>query len=47
MTVARSDTPNASTRLAQRLGREVDRLQFGTPSHVYNPLRYAWPTTAI
>ena len=31
-------------RLAQRLGRAVDRLEFSTPSHVYNPLRYAWPS---
>ena len=34
---------NAGARVAQRLGRAVDRLEFGTPSHVYNPLRYAWP----
>ena len=43
MTVANKDLPNATTRLAQRLGRSVDQLQFSTPSHVYNPLRYAWP----
>lgn len=30
-------------RLAQSLGRSVDRLRFATPSHVYNPLAYAWP----
>ncbi|MGH8225321.1 MAG: uracil-DNA glycosylase family protein [Gammaproteobacteria bacterium] len=27
---------------AKRLGRDVDALDFTTPSHVYNPLRYAW-----
>ena len=43
MTVVKEDSSNASTRLAQRLGRAVDRLEFRTPSHVYNPLRYAWP----
>jgi len=43
LTTADPIAPNASTRLAQRLGRAVDRLQFSTPSHVYNPLRYAWP----
>jgi len=40
---ASNETQNAITRLAQRLGRDVDRLEFITPSHVYNPLRYAWP----
>lgn len=43
MTAASHGPLNASARLAQRLGREVDRLGFDTPSHVYNPLRYAWP----
>lgn len=43
MTVANQDSPNAITRLAQRFGRSVERLEFSTPSHVYNPLRYAWP----
>ncbi|MDN5863811.1 MAG: single-stranded DNA-binding protein [Gammaproteobacteria bacterium] len=26
----------------QRLAREVARLEFSKPSHVYNPLQYAW-----
>lgn len=26
----------------RRLGREADSLKWHTPSHVYNPLRYAW-----
>lgn len=29
-------------RIARQLGRELDRLQWTTPSHVYNPLGYAW-----
>jgi len=29
-------------RIAKRLGRELDRLAWTTPSHVYNPLQYAW-----
>ncbi len=28
---------------AKRLARDADALEFATPSHVYNPLRYAWP----
>lgn len=43
MTAANRLALNASARVARRLARAVDRLQFGTPSHVYNPLRYAWP----
>lgn len=31
------------TRVARRLATAVDDLHFVTPSHVYNPLRYAWP----
>lgn len=38
---ARSPNPPAE-RIARHLAREVDALQFSTPSHVYNPLRYAW-----
>jgi single-strand selective monofunctional uracil DNA glycosylase len=33
---------NALTRATRRFGREVDSLAFKRPSHVYNPLRYAW-----
>ena len=29
-------------RIARRLAREVDALEFTTPTHVYNPLSYAW-----
>jgi single-strand selective monofunctional uracil DNA glycosylase len=30
--------------IALELARQVDRLEFGPPvTHVYNPLRYAWP----
>ncbi|MBN8727416.1 MAG: hypothetical protein J0H15_06885 [Xanthomonadales bacterium] len=29
-------------RIARKLGRELDRLEWTTPSHVYNPLDYAW-----
>jgi single-strand selective monofunctional uracil DNA glycosylase len=43
MTAATRVAVNPSARLAQRLGLAVDRLEFSTPSHVYNPLRYAWP----
>ena len=33
--------------IAQKLSDEVDALVFATPvSHVYNPLRYAWPAHA-
>ncbi len=34
---------NAAVNVAQRLGRAVDVLEFVSPSHIYNPLRYAWP----
>lgn len=37
------DSNNAAVRIASRLARAVDALAFDTPSHVYNPLRYAWP----
>lgn len=30
------------TQITRRLAREVDCLPFDTPSHVYNPLIYAW-----
>src|SRR5690625_1354241 len=33
---------NALTRVTGRFGREVATLTFTRPSHVYNPLRYAW-----
>ncbi|HLQ85316.1 MAG TPA: uracil-DNA glycosylase family protein [Salinisphaeraceae bacterium] len=29
--------------IARQLGDTVARLQFSSPSHVYNPLQYAWP----
>lgn len=34
---------NPTLAIAARLARDVGRLRFTTPSHVYNPLRYAWP----
>lgn len=43
MTGARESAANTVIRLTQRLGRDVGRLDFTTPSHVYNPLSYAWP----
>src|SRR5699024_7606075 len=33
---------NPVTRLARQFGRDVDALEFTRPSHVYNPLHYAW-----
>ncbi len=29
-------------RITRRLARELGALQWSTPSHVYNPLQYAW-----
>lgn len=29
-------------RVARRLGRDAEALKWRTPSHVYNPLQYAW-----
>lgn len=43
MTAARKSAANTVIRLTQGLARDVGRLEFTTPSHVYNPLRYAWP----
>ncbi len=37
-----SDTATSVIKIARRLGREADALAFQTPTHVYNPLRYAW-----
>ncbi len=34
--------PAPIVSVARRLARDVDALEFTTPSHVYNPLRYAW-----
>lgn len=34
----------AMHRIARRLARETAALKWRTPSHVYNPLIYAWPT---
>lgn len=31
-------------RIARRLARETAALEWQTPSHVYNPLTYAWPS---
>ncbi|MDN5870914.1 MAG: single-stranded DNA-binding protein [Nitrococcus sp.] len=36
------NTIAALTRLTRGLARELDALQWRSPSHVYNPLRYAW-----
>ena len=35
-------TASALIHVARRLGREADSIKWYTPSHVYNPLRYAW-----
>lgn len=35
-------SPVPVIRIARRLAREVDALEFTTPTHVYNPLTYAW-----
>ena len=43
MPAARKSRSNAVITLTRRLSRAVDALQFTTPSHVYNPLEYAWP----
>lgn len=37
------NSKNSIVSVARCLGREVERLEFSTPSHAYNPLRYAWP----
>jgi len=34
---------NATVAVAERLGRDAGKLRFRTPTHVYNPLRYAGP----
>ncbi len=36
-------TPSGVLRITRKLAREVGQLHFSTPSHVYNPLAYAWP----
>lgn len=33
---------NPLTKATRHFGRQVDALEFTRPSHVYNPLRYAW-----
>ena len=38
MVTIRSDL----SRITRTLAREADRLRFSTPTHVYNPLDYAW-----
>lgn len=35
-------TQSGLMRVTRRLARDVDRLELHTPSHVYNPLIYAW-----
>lgn len=43
MSLAKPSLPRLISA-AKKLSRTVDRLQFGEPvTHVYNPLRYAWP----
>lgn len=37
-----SAATDAVIRAAQHLGREASALEWHTPSHVYNPLLYAW-----
>ena len=37
------DPDNTACKIARRLATAVNALEFTTPSHVYNPLRYAWP----
>lgn len=37
-----AQTDNAACNIARRLARAVETLDFTTPTHVYNPLRYAW-----
>lgn len=32
----------ALARIARGLGRDVEALDWHTPSHIYNPLQYAW-----
>ncbi|MGH8128524.1 MAG: uracil-DNA glycosylase family protein [Gammaproteobacteria bacterium] len=36
------NSKNSVVDIARRLGRDAGRLEFATPSHVYNPLQYAW-----
>lgn len=35
-------SPPTLLKITRQLAREVDDLHFTTPSHVYNPLDYAW-----
>ncbi|MEP6511278.1 MAG: uracil-DNA glycosylase family protein [Dokdonella sp.] len=35
-------TQSGLLRVTRKLAHEVDVLRFSTPSHVYNPLNYAW-----
>jgi len=41
------DPDNAACRITRRLARAVDTLDFTTPTHVYNPLGYAWPAQRL
>lgn len=42
MTTKISPTASAVPRITRKLAREVGQLHFETPTHVYNPLTYAW-----
>ncbi|MGH8273224.1 MAG: uracil-DNA glycosylase family protein [Gammaproteobacteria bacterium] len=39
---SKSEPENAVVKIARRLARDAGALEFTTPSHVYNPLQYAW-----
>ena len=43
MNASKRSAQNPVVQIVRRLGREVAALDFTTPSHVYNPLDYAWP----
>lgn len=36
------ESKNTVVKITRRLAREAGALDFTTPSHVYNPLQYAW-----
>lgn len=38
-----ADPDNVTCRISRRLADAVKALAFKSPSHVYNPLQYAWP----
>ncbi|MGB8634073.1 MAG: uracil-DNA glycosylase family protein [Rhodanobacteraceae bacterium] len=43
MPAATKNSTDAVIRLTRSLARAAGKLDFRTPSHVYNPLQYAWP----